>query len=250
MLGFPYPVFERCLISRELGTRSLVRVRYKPQEACASRDALAKALYGSLFAWIVAQINMSLTPIDDQRSVLSIGVLDIFGFEFFEHNSFEQLCINYCNEKLQFHFNNHVFLLEQSQYMTEGVDVSAISFKDNAACVDLLEMPRNGIFSLCDEQLRVPGGGDVGFLATVLNKHGNHEYLSAVPRDVPNRGNCFAVSHFAGTVAYDCTGFLEKNKDTLSEELSSLFQNSSDTFIRDLFSVKITASSGRQRTSL
>ena len=165
---------------------------------------------------------------------LIIGVLDIFGFEIFDVNSFEQLCINYCNEKLQFHFNNHIFRVEQDHYRTEGVEVSDVEFQNNDLILELLE-GFGGVLGQIDDEVSVPRGSDTGFLGKLNDKHGSHPNLKRPPSGTPNSASCFAVQHFAGVVAYNVGGFLEKNRDKLVENLSEVLQASSDPFVKDLF---------------
>ena len=138
-----------------------------------------QALYGSLFDWLIEKINVALmakmaaaASASAKEKHLTIGVLDIFGFESFVKNSFEQLCINFCNEKLQFHFNEHIFKLEQQEYESEGITVEHIEFTDNQACLDLLEMKGTGVFAMIDDEINVPRGSDEGFRSKVVQKHG------------------------------------------------------------------------------
>jgi myosin heavy subunit len=138
------------LVAKNLGNRSVVLVPYNINQACAARDAMIKKVYGDLFQAIVDKINTQLSASSAKRHKF-IGVLDIFGFESFTVNSFEQLCINYCNEKLQFHFNEHIFKMEQTLYASEGIVIPGSSFVDNQPTLDLLELKGTGVFSMCDE---------------------------------------------------------------------------------------------------
>ena len=145
-----------------------------------------------------------------------IGVLDIFGFESFDTNSFEQLCINYTNEKLQFLFNEHVFMIEQAEYVAEGVDVSQFTFTTNAPVLELIEAPAGGLFAMLDEEVVVPKGSDENFRNKVLQRHAaSHERLSRPGPKARDADRCFGIVHFAGEVQYNVAGFLEKNKDLL-----------------------------------
>jgi myosin heavy subunit len=147
LLSVDEDVLNTVLTSKRMGTRSVVIVPYTKSQAMQARDAMTKAVYSKLFDWLMSKINLTLSGgKEHDKSHKMIGVLDIFGFESFEHNSFEQLCINYCNEKLQFHFNEHIFRLEQEVYAAEGVNVPATDFKDNSATLSLLEAKAQGIF--------------------------------------------------------------------------------------------------------
>jgi myosin heavy subunit len=133
---------------------------------------MVKKVYSNLFNWLIVKINATLSLGDDaSRAKCQINVLDIFGFESFELNSFEQLCINYCNEKLQSHFNEHIFKLEQDEYKAQGVIVADTAFKDNQPCLDMLEIRNVGVFSMLDEEISVPKGSDAGFLSKVLDRY-------------------------------------------------------------------------------
>ncbi|KAJ4960021.1 hypothetical protein NE237_019931 [Protea cynaroides] len=177
-------------------------------QAIDTRDALAKSIYACLFEWLVDQINKSLEE-GKQRTGRSISILDIFGFESFYKNSFEQFCINYANERLQQHFNRHLFKLEQEEYIQDGIDWAKIDFEDNQDCLNLFEKKPLGLLSLLDEESTFPNGTDSTF-ADKLKRHLNsNSYFRA------GRGNAFTVLHYAGEVKYDTTGFLEKNRDLL-----------------------------------
>ncbi|XP_020573053.1 myosin-1-like [Phalaenopsis equestris] len=177
-------------------------------QAIDSRDALAKSLYASLFDWIVENVNKAI-GVGKLRTGRSISILDIYGFESFDRNSFEQFCINYANERLQQHFNRHLFKLEQEEYIQEGIDWAKVDFKDNRDCLNLFEKKPLGLLSLLDEETTFPNATDLTF-ADKLRKH-----LHPNPCFKGERGKAFSVSHYAGEVAYDSTGFLEKNRDLL-----------------------------------
>eukprot|EP01117_Protostelium_nocturnum_P014956 TRINITY_DN574_c0_g2_i1.p1 TRINITY_DN574_c0_g2~~TRINITY_DN574_c0_g2_i1.p1 ORF type:complete len:2184 (+),score=918.74 TRINITY_DN574_c0_g2_i1:142-6693(+) len=201
-------------------------------EASDNRDALAKTIYSTLFAWLVDKINYCILEGQAvKKKKAFIGVLDIFGFENFKINSFEQLCINFTNEKLQQHFNQHIFKLEQEEYKREQIAWANIAFVDNQECIDLIEKKPIGIISLLDEECRFPKGTDITWLEkmhTNYAKHANYEK----PR---TSKNTFIIKHYAGDVSYTVTNFLEKNKDTLQEELMDLLTNSGSEFIANLF---------------
>ncbi|KAK9866994.1 hypothetical protein WJX84_009703, partial [Apatococcus fuscideae] len=190
----------------------------KMDAALDTRDALAKAIYAALFGHLVSCINTALAE-GKRQSQLSLSILDIYGFECFQENSFEQLCINYANERLQQQFNKHLFQLEQATYQSEGIDWTTVEFEDNQECVDLIEArpPKNvGILSLLDEQCVFPKATDSTFCAKLresLRKNGRFSWNSRVPKDE------FTIEHYAGKVAYNCLKFLDKNRDSISPDL-------------------------------
>ncbi|KAA3482636.1 myosin-1-like isoform X1 [Gossypium australe] len=177
-------------------------------QAIVTRDALAKSIYACLFEWLVDQINKSLA-VGKRRTGRSISILDIYGFESFDRNSFEQFCINYANERLQQHFNRHLFKLEQEEYIQDGIDWAKVDFDDNQDCLNLFEKKPLGLLSLLDEESTFPNGTDSSF----ANKLKQHLKSNSCFRG--EREKAFTVSHFAGEVTYDTTGFLEKNRDLL-----------------------------------
>ncbi|KAJ6737067.1 P-LOOP NUCLEOSIDE TRIPHOSPHATE HYDROLASE SUPERFAMILY PROTEIN [Salix viminalis] len=177
-------------------------------QAIDTRDALAKSIYSCLFDWLVEQVNKSLA-VGKRITGRSISILDIYGFESFERNSFEQFCINYANERLQQHFNRHLFKLEQEEYIQDGIDWTKVDFEDNQDCLNLFEKKPLGLLSLLDEESTFPNGTDLTF-ANKLKQHLNSNSCFRGERD-----KAFSVSHYAGEVTYDTTGFLEKNRDLL-----------------------------------
>nr|XP_012462930.1 unnamed protein product [Gossypium raimondii] len=177
-------------------------------QAVETRDALAKSIYAGLFEWLVEQINKSLA-VGKRLTGRSISILDIYGFESFDRNSFEQFCINYANERLQQHFNRHLFKLEQEEYIQDGIDWAKVDFDDNQDCLHLFEKKPLGLLSLLNEESTFPNGTDYTF-ANKLKQH-----LNSNPCFKGEREKAFTVSHFAGEVTYDTTGFLEKNRDLL-----------------------------------
>ncbi|KAK9691440.1 hypothetical protein RND81_09G196800 [Saponaria officinalis] len=177
-------------------------------QAIDTRDALAKSVYSCLFDWLVEKINKSL-GVGKRRTGRSISILDIYGFESFDKNSFEQFCINYANERLQQHFNRHLFKLEQEEYIQDGIDWTKVDFEDNQACLNLFEKKPLGLLSLLDEESTFPNGTDLTF-ANKLKQH-----LKSKPCFRGEREKAFSVFHYAGEVTYDTTGFLEKNKDLM-----------------------------------
>lgn len=213
-------------------------VPLKVHEASSARDALAKALYSHVFDYIVHRINKS---IPFQSSAYYIGVLDIAGFEYFAVNSFEQFCINYCNEKLQQFFNQRILKDEQELYKKEGLGVKNVNFVDNQDCIHLIESRGSGIFSLLDEESKLPKPNCQHFTSAVHNNNGSHFRL-ALPRKSKLREHReirdedgFLVRHFAGAVCYTTKHFIEKNNDALHASLESVALECKNKFIQALF---------------
>jgi len=202
-------------------------------QATKAVEALIKATYGALFTHIVSKINGSIAVEygtgDYMEDLSRIGVLDIFGFESFQVNSFEQLCINYCNEALQQQFNRFVFKLEQEEYDREGIQWSFIEFPDNQDILDLIEKRRGGILSILDEHCRLATCTDASFCRAVHDKCKEHPRFSGT---MTQRSNLtFSIHHYAGPVTYDTRNFLEKNKDELPKETTELLTSSSLAFL-------------------
>lgn len=200
-----------------------------PLEAAASRDALAKTMYSRLFDWLVDKINKSIGQ--DRDSKAQIGVLDIYGFESFQNNSFEQFCINFANEKLQQHFNQHVFKMEQDDYSKEEINWSYIEFIDNQDVLDLIEKKPVGVISLLDEACMFPKSTHETFATKLFHHFGNHQRFSK-PRLAQTD---FTVSHYAGEVTYQTDLFIEKNRDYIIVEHNNLLSSSKCAFISSLF---------------
>uniref|UniRef100_A0A8B9LAT2 Unconventional myosin-VI n=1 Tax=Astyanax mexicanus TaxID=7994 RepID=A0A8B9LAT2_ASTMX len=226
------------------------QVPLKVEQANNARDALAKAVYSRLFDHVVTRVNQCF-PFDSSANF--IGVLDIAGFEYFEHNSFEQFCINYCNEKLQQFFNERILKEEQELYQKEGLGVNEVKYVDNQDCIDLVESKLVGILDILDEENRLPQPSDQHFTETVHNKHKNHFRLTvprksklAVHRNVRDDEG-FIVRHFAGAVCYETGQFVEKNNDALHMSLESLVSESKDRFIRELFENSINSKDVKQK---
>ncbi|XP_077366069.1 unconventional myosin-VI-like isoform X3 [Festucalex cinctus] len=229
---------------------TVIKVPLKVEQANNARDALAKAVYSRLFDHVVTRVNQCF-PF--QSSANFIGVLDIAGFEYFEHNSFEQFCINYCNEKLQQFFNERILKEEQELYQKEGLGVNEVHYVDNQDCIDLVEGKVVGILDILDEENRLPQPSDQHFTDTVHNKHKNHFRLTiprksklAIHRNVRDDEG-FIVRHFAGAVCYETNKFVEKNNDALHTSLECLLSESSDRFIRELFDNANNANDAKQR---
>uniref|UniRef100_A0A3B4DJ16 Myosin VC n=1 Tax=Pygocentrus nattereri TaxID=42514 RepID=A0A3B4DJ16_PYGNA len=220
LLGVRQENMSRWLCHRRIVLASETVVKPQPRErAINARDALAKHLYAYLFDCVIHKINQSLRVPGKQHSF--IGVLDIYGFETFDVNSFEQFCINYANEKLQQQFNLHVFKLEQEEYMKEDIPWTLIDFYDNQPVIDLIEA-KMGILDLLDEECLFPQGTDMNWLQKLYN------YLGSKPLFEKPRlsSEAFVIQHFADKVEYQCKGFLEKNRDNLYEELVSVMRAS------------------------
>lgn len=201
------------------------------EQAVDVRDALAKGIYGRLFVYIVSKINNAIYK-PKSVSCSAIGVLDIFGFENFNTNSFEQFCINYANENLQQFFVQHIFKLEQEEYNLEGINWRHIEFVDNQEALDLIAVKQLNIMALIDEESRFPRGTDQTMLAKLHKTHGAQRHYLKPKSDI---NTSFGLSHFAGVVFYDTRGFLEKNRDTLSADLLQLIHISTNPFLQVLF---------------
>ncbi|XP_066557467.1 unconventional myosin-Va [Amia ocellicauda] len=230
LMGVTYQDMSHWLCHKKLKTASETYIKPIPKlQAINARDALAKHIYAKLFNWIVDHVNQALHSTVKQHSF--IGVLDIYGFETFEINSFEQFCINYANEKLQQQFNMHVFKLEQEEYMKEQIPWTLIDFYDNQPCINLIEA-KMGVLDLLDEECRMPKGSDDTWAQKLYNTHLNKCALFQKPR-LSNKA--FIIQHFADKVEYQCDGFLEKNKDTVNEEQINVLKTSKFELLVELF---------------
>ncbi|KAL4712976.1 hypothetical protein ACJJTC_012046 [Scirpophaga incertulas] len=209
------------------------------------RDAFVKGIYGRLFVTIVKKINAAIyKPKSTMRT--AIGVLDIFGFENFDHNSFEQFCINFANENLQQFFVRHIFKLEQEEYNHEGINWQHIEFVDNQDALDLIALKQLNIMALIDEESKFPKGTDQTMLAKLHKTHGLHRNYLKPKSDI---NTSFGLNHFAGIVFYDTRGFLEKNRDTFSADLLQLIHISTNKFLQHIFQDDISmGSETRKRT--
>lgn len=218
----------RWLTTRQIDSfNESVMIPMNKATAEATRDALAKHLYSKLFHFIVQTVNRNLMSGLDEDGF--IGVLDIYGFETFDCNSFEQFSINYANEKLQQQFNQHVFKLEQEEYLKEGIVWTMIDFYDNQPCIDLIEA-KLGVLDLLDEECRMPNGSDASWIAKLNEKCSKYKHF-----DKPRFGtSAFVVKHFSGNVQYEGHGFVEKNRDQVSKELVTVILESDMAFCRQL----------------
>ena len=219
--------------------------RLSSSQAQKALEATVKATYGALFSYIVARINKSIevqgiSEINERMNeVVTVGVLDIFGFESFDKNSFEQLCINYCNEALQQQFNRFVFKAEQAEYVHEGIHWSNIQFPDNQEGLDLIEKKNNGIFSVLDEQCRLPKRTDQTFAKAVYDACENNSFFAA--SQIQKSKGRFSIVHYAGKVEYECESFILKNKDELPKSVSHLLASSSKPLVSRLALIIIDA---------
>ncbi|KAI1339010.1 putative myosin MYO2 [Xylariaceae sp. FL0016] len=243
ILGIDATNFAKWIVKKQLVTRGekIVSNLTQPQ-ALVVRDSVAKYVYSSLFDWLVEIINRSLAAEEVLTRVTSfIGVLDIYGFEHFAKNSFEQFCINYANEKLQQQFNSHVFRLEQEEYVREQIDWKFIDFADNQPCIDLIE-GKMGILSLLDEESRLPMGTDEQFVTKLHNNFsGDKNKFFKKPRFGKSS---FTVCHYAVDVTYESDGFIEKNRDTVPDEHMEVLRASSNKFLTQVLAA---ASAAREK---
>ncbi|XP_028640647.1 unconventional myosin-IXb isoform X14 [Grammomys surdaster] len=206
---------------------------YSLSEAVTARDSMAKSLYSALFDWIVLRINHALLNKKDMEeavSCLSIGVLDIFGFEDFEQNSFEQFCINYANEQLQYYFTQHIFKLEQEEYQGEGISWHNIDYTDNVGCIHLISKKPTGLFYLLDEESNFPHATSHTLLAKFKQQHEDNKYFLGTPVLEP----AFIIQHFAGRVKYQIKDFREKNMDYMRPDIVALLRGSDSSYVRQL----------------
>uniref|UniRef100_A0A667XCD4 Unconventional myosin-VI n=1 Tax=Myripristis murdjan TaxID=586833 RepID=A0A667XCD4_9TELE len=229
---------------------TVIKVPLKVEQANNARDALAKAVYSRLFDHVVKRVNQCF-PFETSSNF--IGVLDIAGFEYFEHNSFEQFCINYCNEKLQQFFNERILKEEQELYQKEGLGVNEVHYVDNQDCIDLVEAKVVGILDILDEENRLPQTSDQHFALAVHSKHKDHFRLTvprksklAIHRNIRDDEG-FIIRHFAGAVCYETAQFVEKNNDALHMSLESLVCESKDKFVRELFENSNTTKDSKQK---
>ncbi|CAK9821958.1 Unconventional myosin IC [Anthophora retusa] len=224
--------------------------------AIYARDALAKAVYDRLFTWLVTRLNKSLQPSRNATRKMVIGILDIYGFEIFQKNSFEQFCINYCNEKLQQLFIQLTLKSEQEEYLREGITWENIQYFNNKVICDLIEEKYKGIISLMDEECLRPGEPtDLSFLEKLNVNLNNHpHYISHMKADLQTQKvmgrDEFRLVHYAGDVTYNVRGFLEKNNDLLYRDLREIMSHTTNSITKSVFDVKDLTSKKRPDTAI
>uniref|UniRef100_A0A671X7G1 Myosin IXAb n=1 Tax=Sparus aurata TaxID=8175 RepID=A0A671X7G1_SPAAU len=211
-------------------------VPYKLAEAGTVRDSMAKSLYSALFDWIVFRTNHALLnnrDLEDKSKILSIGVLDIFGFEDYENNSFEQFCINFANERLQHYFNQHIFKLEQEEYRAEGITWHNIDYIDNSGCINLISKKPTALFHLLDEECNFPQASNQTLLDKFKRQHEGNSYIEFPAVMEP----AFIIRHYAGKVKYGVKDFREKNTDHMRPDIVALLKSSKNAFICSLMGI-------------
>uniref|UniRef100_A0A8C4P035 Myosin-IXa n=1 Tax=Dicentrarchus labrax TaxID=13489 RepID=A0A8C4P035_DICLA len=211
-------------------------VPYKLAEAGTVRDSMAKSLYSALFDWIVFRTNHALLnnkDLEDNSKILSIGVLDIFGFEDYENNSFEQFCINFANERLQHYFNQHIFKLEQEEYRAEGITWHNIDYIDNSGCINLISKKPTALFHLLDEECNFPQASNQTLLDKFKRQHEGNSYIEFPAVMEP----AFIIRHYAGKVKYGVKDFREKNTDHMRPDIVALLKSSKKAFICGLMGI-------------
>uniref|UniRef100_A0A8C7GCG0 Myosin, heavy chain 10, non-muscle n=1 Tax=Oncorhynchus kisutch TaxID=8019 RepID=A0A8C7GCG0_ONCKI len=236
LLGLNVMEFTRAILSPRIKVgRDYVQKAQTKEQADFAVEALAKATYERLFRWLVHRINKALDRTKRQGASF-IGILDIAGFEIFQLNSFEQLCINYTNEKLQQLFNHTMFVLEQEEYQREGIEWSFIDFGlDLQPCIDLIERPANppGVLALLDEECWFPKATDKTFIDKLVQEQGTHSKFQK-PRQLKDKAD-FCIIHYAGKVDYKADEWLMKNMDPLNDNVATLLNQSTDKFVAELW---------------
>uniref|UniRef100_A0A8C9ZA46 Myosin, heavy chain 10, non-muscle n=1 Tax=Sander lucioperca TaxID=283035 RepID=A0A8C9ZA46_SANLU len=236
LLGLNVMEFTRAILSPRIKVgRDYVQKAQTKEQADFAVEALAKATYERLFRWLVHRINKALDRTKRQGASF-IGILDIAGFEIFQLNSFEQMCINYTNEKLQQLFNHTMFILEQEEYQREGIEWSFIDFGlDLQPCIDLIERPANppGVLALLDEECWFPKATDKTFVDKLIQEQGTHTKFQK-PRQLKDKAD-FCIIHYAGKVDYKADEWLMKNMDPLNDNVATLLHQSTDKFVGELW---------------
>uniref|UniRef100_A0A8C2TVT1 Myosin heavy chain 11 n=1 Tax=Coturnix japonica TaxID=93934 RepID=A0A8C2TVT1_COTJA len=236
LMGINVTDFTRSILTPRIKVgRDVVQKAQTKEQADFAIEALAKAKFERLFRWILTRVNKALDKTKRQGASF-LGILDIAGFEIFEINSFEQLCINYTNEKLQQLFNHTMFILEQEEYQREGIEWNFIDFGlDLQPCIELIERPTNppGVLALLDEECWFPKATDTSFVEKLIQEQGNHPKFqkSKTLKDKTE----FCIVHYAGKVTYNASAWLTKNMDPLNDNVTSLLNQSSDKFVADLW---------------
>ncbi|KAJ7752131.1 myosin 5 [Mycena metata] len=242
-IGVNLAEFKKWTIKKQITTRSeKIVTSLNAAQATVVRDSVAKFVYACMFEWLVAIVNESLTGENGdaaERAEMFIGVLDIYGFEHFQKNSFEQFSINYANEKLQQEFNSHVFKLEQEEYVKEEINWTFIDFSDNQPCIDVIE-GRLGVLALLDEESRLPSGSDTSFLQKLNTQLLKPEFKTVYKK--PRFGNsAFTIAHYALDVTYEVEGFLEKNRDTVPDEHMALLASTKNPFLKEVLDAALNS---------
>ncbi|NXY88222.1 MYH11 protein, partial [Alcedo cyanopectus] len=233
LMGINVTDFTRSILTPRIKVgRDVVQKAQTKEQADFAIEALAKAQFERLFRWILARVNKALDKTKRQGASF-LGILDIAGFEIFEINSFEQLCINYTNEKLQQLFNHTMFILEQEEYQREGIEWNFIDFGlDLQPCIELIERPVS-VLALLDEECWFPKATDTSFVEKLCQEQGNHPKFQK-PKQLKDKTE-FCIMHYAGKVTYNATAWLTKNMDPLNDNVTSLLNQSSDKFVADLW---------------
>eukprot|EP01101_Sappina_pedata_P000405 TRINITY_DN1044_c0_g1_i1.p1 TRINITY_DN1044_c0_g1~~TRINITY_DN1044_c0_g1_i1.p1 ORF type:complete len:1010 (-),score=418.88 TRINITY_DN1044_c0_g1_i1:23-2779(-) len=244
----------RALTTRQISTgvarrQSVIHITLNSEQALFTRDALAKSLYSRLFSWLVEKINGTIQA--NVSETMVIGVLDIYGFEIFEKNGFEQFCINYCNEKLQQLFIELTLKTEQEEYVREGITWTPIKYFNNKVICDLIEAKPMGLIALLDEACLIANSTDKSFHDNINRSFARHDhyqsYASSQKKDIA--ADAFRLKHYAGDVDYKTGGFIEKNKDTLFNDLISAMQTSKNALFQEIFPEDITNAKKRPITT-
>uniref|UniRef100_A0ABK0LIB3 Myosin IXA n=1 Tax=Rattus norvegicus TaxID=10116 RepID=A0ABK0LIB3_RAT len=223
-------LFEALVTRKTVTVGEKLILPYKLAEAVTVRNSMAKSLYSALFDWIVFRINHALLnskDLEKDTKTLSIGVLDIFGFEDYENNSFEQFCINFANERLQHYFNQHIFKLEQEEYRTEGISWHNIDYIDNTCCINLISKKPTGLLHLLDEESNFPQATNQTLLDKFKHQHEENSYIEFPAVMEP----AFIIKHYAGKVKYGVKDFREKNTDHMRPDIVALLRSSRNAFV-------------------
>ncbi|XP_040457346.1 unconventional myosin-IXa isoform X2 [Falco naumanni] len=223
-------LFEALVTRKTVTVGEKLILPYKLAEAVTVRNSMAKSLYSALFDWIVFRINHALLnskDVEESTKTLSIGVLDIFGFEDYENNSFEQFCINFANERLQHYFNQHIFKLEQEEYRAEGISWHNIDYIDNSSCINLISKKPTGLLHLLDEESNFPQATNQTLLDKFKRQHEGNSYIEFPAVMEP----AFIIKHYAGKVKYGVKDFREKNTDHMRPDIVALLRSSKNAFI-------------------
>jgi myosin-5 len=246
LLGVDTEKMEAALTQRVVVARGEeIKTELTLERANDARDALCKTIYGALFLWVVDQVNQSIKWENDGDVRSSVGVLDIFGFECFAVNSFEQLCINYTNEALQQQFNKFIFKLEQAEYEAEQIEWAFISFPDNQDCLDTIQQKKTGVLAMLDDECRLPRGTDRNFAKRLFDQWlpEKNQVVSSNTRlhasKMQQAKAIFCIRHFAGLVEYQAeTNFMEKNKDEVPLTAKNLLETAPSQLVKDVFEVQ------------